>query len=410
MKEIINTCLALLLVIPLTSKAQSVTNNTDSTYTICDTVHFTDNMYFETNLGTQILFTKDAGNLSGTERFTPSFSLICGKWFSPSWGLRLNAQGFSLNGFSTVEGLYIADPVSGSIYGNDDPVRDKVPIRPDGSYRHYLRYLNIHADVQVSLLNLFRDYNDQLRWDVIPSLGFGYMHVMEYKGIPKADIISTNFGVMGKYRLNNNFDINIEFTGSVLPDQFDGRITGNTYEGYGSANIGVTCHFGKKHFKKASSFQTVAPVAPVIKEVIIKDTVYINNAEKGAAEVAITEPVISEAAVPSVKTFNLSIIQFSSESALPASGQELAIRNISGFLEQEPQAKIRLEGYCDDKTGTENYNMELARRRAETIFNILVKEYNINPDRLEIKVIGTSSQPFEKARWNRVVIAVAEDK
>jgi len=409
MRDIKNLWFILLLIIPLNAKAQSTSDKEASENNIvCDTNSFKDNLYIETNLGSQLLFSKDAGNLTVKQRFTPSFSVTGGKWFSPFWGLRLQMQGYSLNGFSTVDGLYIADPVSGTIYGNDDPVRDEVTIRPDGSYRHFIHYLNMHADFQFSLLNLFRSYNDQRQLDIIPSLGLGYMQVMEYKGIPKAGIISTNFGLMGKYHLNKKLDINIELASTIMPDQFDGRIAGNKYEAYCSAGVGITYYFRNRGFKKATPAQTAGSLPPVVKEIVIRDTVFIS---KPAIESeTIKAPAATTTPEPPVRTFNLSIIQFRSESANPAHGQDLSIRNIAGFLEQNPTAKICLEGYADNKTGSESYNLDLAGRRAKAIFDLLTKKYNADPNRLEIKVIGDSNQPFEKSSWNRVVIAVAKEE
>jgi outer membrane protein OmpA-like peptidoglycan-associated protein len=376
----------------INAQSYSIDNNVQG-----DTIMFRDNFYINVNAGSQILFSKDAGKLDFSERLTPSFSIITGKWFSPIWGLRLGVQGYGLNGFSTVNGLYIADRESGNIYGNDDPVRDYVTIRPDGSYRHYIRFVNTHIDFQFSLVNLFRDYEHESRWDIAPSAGLGYMRVMEYKGIPAAGITSVNFGLSGKYRLSNKLDINAELQATMMPDQFDGRIAGKMYEEYLSAGLGIRYYFGKRGFKKPVPKPMPLP-EPVIKEILIRDTVYIEK------RVPTVESQIKE--LPE-RTFVLSAIQFRSESASPISGQDLAISNIASFLGKNPDSKIRLEGYADGRTGTEKYNYELSQRRVQNIYNILVKEYKIEPGKLEIKVVGAASQPYEKLKWNRVVMAVA---
>lgn len=96
------------------------------------------NWYLEAGAGAQVLFSKDASSLNFGDRITPSFSLTGGKWFSEYWGLRLQLQGYSFNGYSTVNGIYLGNPLHGGlIYGPHDPVRNEVTIRPDGSYRHF---------------------------------------------------------------------------------------------------------------------------------------------------------------------------------------------------------------------------------------------------------------------------------
>lgn len=348
MKKSQQICSVLLLIISLNINAQSFSEVSEA-----DSVKFTDNLYINASAGSQILFSTDADRLALNERLTPSFSIGAGKWFSPVWGLRLGMQGFALNGFSTVNGLYIADPESGNIYGNDDPVRDNVTIRPDGSYRHYIHYVNTHVDFQFSLANLFKGYKEESHWDVAPSAGLGYMRVMEYKGIPAAGIISVNLGLTGKYRFNNKIDVNVELQATMMPDQFDGRIAGKMYEQYCSAGAGVTYYFGKRGFRKPVEPKAIIPAEPVIREILVRDTVYL---EKNA-------PVMVPVKEIKERTFILSVIQFRSESANPMSGQDLAISNIASFLEKNPDALIRLEGYADNRTGTEKYNLDLSQRR-----------------------------------------------
>lgn len=389
-------CSALLFFISVSVSGQAISNSFEPG----DTSVFADNLYINANAGSQVLFSKDADKLAFKQRFTPSFSIAAGKWFSPVWGLRLAVQGYALNGFSTVNGLYVADPEPGTIYGNDDPVRNNVVIRPDGSYRHYIRFVNAHMDFQFSLVNLLKGYNEECRWDVAPSAGLGYMRVMEYKGIPSAGIISANAGLSGKYRLTNKLDVNVELQATIMPDQFDGRIAGKMYEQYCSAGAGITYYFGKRGFRKPIA-PVPAPVPePVVREIFVRDTIYV---EKNSAA---TENQVKVVVAPE-RTFILSVIQFRSESANPISGQDLAIANIASFLQKNPEATIRLEGYADNRTGTEKYNYELSQKRVRSVYNLLVKEYSIDPGRLEIKVVGTASQPFEKLKWNRVVMAVA---
>ena len=123
---------------------------------VLERTRFWDNWYIEAGGGAQLLFSDDASRLDLKDRITPSVSLTLGKWFSPYWGLRLQGGGWELHGFNGIKGNYIGDPLPGmgGAYGPDDPAKDHVTIRPDGSYRHNLRYANVHADFQFSLANL----------------------------------------------------------------------------------------------------------------------------------------------------------------------------------------------------------------------------------------------------------------
>ena len=67
------------------------------------------NWYIEVGAGAQVLFSADASKLSFGDRITPSISVAGGKWFSPYWGTRVQVQGYSFNGNSTTNGLYLGN-------------------------------------------------------------------------------------------------------------------------------------------------------------------------------------------------------------------------------------------------------------------------------------------------------------
>ncbi|MDR2962839.1 MAG: OmpA family protein [Bacteroidales bacterium] len=341
--------------------------------------------------GAQMLFSSDAQNLAFKNRLTPLLSLSGGKWISPVWGLRIQAEGYSLNGYSTTEGLYLADPLNnGLVYGNNDPVREYVTIRPDGSYRHYIRYANIHADLQLSVFNLF-DSQKFHRWDIIPAVGFGYFHTFEYKGIPALNSISTNFSLMGKYSITKALDINLEVATTVLPDAFEGRISGKNYENTLGATIGLTYRFKSK--KSVCQKQTA-------RVEIRRDTITVIEYVHDTVEV---EKIV-ERAVEKNAGFRLASIRFNLASEKPAAGQDIQYENIVNYLTTHPNAKIILEGYGDKGHGSDRENIRIAGVRAKNVQKLLIEKYTIDASRIEIKAIGSQEQPYEKGAWNRVVI------
>lgn len=380
----------LLLLICLSASAYSQTAENE----VFEETPFNKNWYIEVGGGAQVLFSKNAQKLDFQDRITPSISLTAGKWFSPHWGLRLQFQGYSLNGFSTPAGLYLGNPLNnGFIYGTKDPVRDHVTIRPDGTYRHYLRYANVHLDFQFSLLNLIERVNEERKWDIIPAIGLGYMHLFGYKGTPDNDVMTANFSLMGKYKLNKRFDINIEAQTAVVPDQFDGRIAGRLYENNCALTLGVTYHLGKRGFNHR---KTVYVPKEVIR--IQRDTVTVVK-EK---EVVVEKKVFNE-------PFLLTSIRFNINKSAPISGQEMVFVNIAKYLDTNPHASIRLDGYAD-KTGPSEFNDRLSFQRAETVKDILIHKYGVKAERLTAQGKGTAEQPYEKGTWNRVVLVTVLEK
>ena len=354
---------------------------------------FAGNWYIEAGGGVQWLFAKDVSRLSGNQRVTPAISLTGGKWVSPFWGVRLQATGYSLNDYSTTEGLYVANPLAnGLIYGPNDPTRDEVDIYPDGSYRRYLRYMNVHADVQVSLFNLIFGYNTNKpigRWDIIPAVGIGYMQTFAYKGAPQEAFVSTNYALMGKYKFDK-FDVNLEVQSALLPDAFDGRISDKKVESNLALTLGVTWRLGKQGFKK----RTVEVPVEVLRteRVQVRDTVVVVQKEK-------------EKIAPT--PFTLAAIRFNINQSEPVKDQEIAYNNIAAYMKKNPQAKIRLDGYADRETGTADYNLSLSFKRAISVQTILINNYGIDKKRIEVQGIGSNDQPYGKNKFNRVVNVVA---
>lgn len=371
--------------------------------------------YIEIGGGAQILFSKDAGILDFGKRITPSISITGGKWFSPFWGARLQAQGYSFNGFSTTEGIYVNDPLgNGLIYGPNDPVRNEVAVRPDGSYRHYLRYMNIHADFQVSLANLIGGYKPERKWDIIPAVGLGYIHTFPYKGTAKVNSISTNFSLMGKYKLPKGFDINMEIQTALMPDRFDGRIVGKSYENNCALTVGVTYHFKKRSFKpatiKAPEKELKETLREIIREELQTQAPMLYNRSGVKDTVVVTQNILGKLVKSKGEPFTLASFLFDTGKAEPLIGQDIQFVNIAEYMKKYPEAKIRLEGYADKQTGNAEVNLHLSMRRAMKIRSMLINHYGIDTKRIETQGIGINHQPYEENDWNRVVIVTVVDE
>ena len=59
----------------------------------------------------------------------------------------------------------------------------------------------------------------------------------------------------------------------------------------------------------------------------------------------------------------------------------------------------------DKETGTPAYNMQLSKKRADAVVNILTKKYGIDANRIKMIANGSDTQPYPKNNnWNRIVI------
>ena len=81
-------------------------------------------------------------------------------------------------------------------------------------------------------------------------------------------------------------------------------------------------------------------------------------------------------------------------------------------MREHPKARLKLSGYADKETAYPAYNMKLSERRVKAVKDCLVKEFNIDPDRLQTSAKGDIERAYEEDyRWNRaVVMEIIEDE
>lgn len=354
--------------------------------------------FVEAGGGVQTIFSSDASKLDFGKRLTPSYTIGVGKWITPAYALRLQVGGYALNGMSTSEGLYLRDPqTDGSVYGPHDPVIDNVTVRPDGTYRHYLRYVNAHADFMVSLSRLL--FHNQSKFDVLPAVGFGYAHAFAYRGTANTNSLTANFSVAAKYSVLKCMDVNLEIGSALMPGHFDGRITGRKYEPTLGATLGLTYRFNasKPYVRKERSKKH--------RREAVVDTVYM--VERIVERPVFKDRIVEKPVAKKQESFRLASISFAYASAKPAKKQDIVFENIVEYLKQHPSARIRLDGYADKATGKARTNLMLSIRRTDSVRNILIERYGIAPSRIDAQGIGCNAQPYEKNEHNRVVIVTA---
>lgn len=354
--------------------------------------------FVEAGGGVQTIFSSDASKLDFGKRLTPSYTIGVGKWITPAYALRLQVGGYALNGMSTSEGLYLRDPqTDGSVYGPHDPVIDNVTVCPDGTYRHYLRYVNAHADFMVSLSRLL--FHNQSKFDVLPAVGFGYAHAFAYRGTANTNSLTANFSVAAKYSVLKCMDVNLEIASALMPDHFDGRIAGKKYEPTLGATLGLTYRFNasKPYVRKERSKKH--------RREAVVDTVYM--VERVVERPVYKDRIVEKPVVKKQEAFRLASISFAYASAKPAKKQDIVFENIVEYLKQHPSARIRLDGYADKATGKARTNLMLSIRRTDSVRNILIERYGIAPSRIDAQGIGCNAQPYEKNEHNRVVIVTA---
>ncbi|MGV1100134.1 OmpA family protein [Thiovibrio sp. JS02] len=82
-------------------------------------------------------------------------------------------------------------------------------------------------------------------------------------------------------------------------------------------------------------------------------------------------------------------VGFDTNSAVVRPGLHGELDRIAQVLVQYPQTVIRIEGHTDS-AGSEEYNMDLSRRRAEAVKNLIIQR-GVDGARMEVLPLGESS-------------------
>ena len=122
-------------------------------------------------------------------------------------------------------------------------------------------------------------------------------------------------------------------------------------------------------------------------------------------------PEKEEPAVPSDLSF--ATIYFDFDKSNIRSDQRSALENNSQLMSRYETVKIRIEGNCDER-GTEEYNMALGQRRADSVERFLT-DYGISSSRISTISYGemrSADSGHSEAAWakNRRADIVITDK
>lgn len=136
---------------------------------------------------------------------------------------------------------------------------------------------------------------------------------------------------------------------------------------------------------------SVLPLSACIEETTAtKEVVTTTPAqEEVVVETVEVETPAAETVKQKVVSFKADMVHFATDSArLTAVGQE-KLSVVGRYLEANPNAKLKIEGYTD-RRGSSSYNMVLGKRRAVAVKNYL-ESLGVEPLRLQTVSFGKSN-------------------
>ena len=354
-----------------------------------ETNRFWSNWFVSAGGGVNLYFGDHDKQVKFGKRLAPAVDVAIGKWFTPGIGVRFAYSGLSVKG-ATQTGIHSTG--------------EEVPGK--GGYGYWLtkqkfNFFNFHLDAMFNVSNLLFGYNPNRVYSLSPYVGLG---VMKTNDTPKATEIAGHFGLLNSFRLCDALDLNLDIRGTLVSDAFDGEAYGRGGEGMLSATVGLTYKFKKRGWDKAKTVVRIDNRAINALRQQLADAEAENDRLKRALAEGNRQKAkeIVTKASANLVTFSIGKATLSNEARANLSLLAEAIK--AG----DKSVVYTITGYADAGTGSKRINERLSKRRAEAVFNCLVKEFGVSESQLRVDHKGGVDNMFyDDPRLSRAVITKA---
>lgn len=354
-----------------------------------ETNRFWSNWFISAGGGVNLYFGDHDKQVKFGKRLAPAVDVAIGKWFTPGIGVRFAYSGLSVKG-ATQTGIHSTG--------------EEVPGK--GGYGYWLtkqkfNFFNFHLDAMFNMSNLLFGYNPNRVYSLSPYVGLG---VMKTNDTPKATEIAGHFGLLNSFRLCDALDLNLDIRGTLVSDAFDGEAYGRGGEGMLTATVGLTYKFKKRGWDKAKTVVRIDNRAINALRQQLADAEAENDRLKRALAEGNRQKAkeIVTKASANLVTFPIGKATLSNEARANLSLLAEAIKAGDGNV------VYTITGYADAGTGSKRINERLSKRRAEAVFNCLVKEFGVSESQLRVDHKGGVDNMFyDDPRLSRAVITKA---
>ena len=183
----------------------------------------------------------------------------------------------------------------------------------------------------------------------------------------------TRAGLGVDYQINDDIALNVEANANILPDHFNSkRGKHDNKDWHFNFMVGVAFNLGKTHGRTEDLYERIVIPEPVKEPVEEKIEFTVN-------------------------------IQFIINQSIIRSNQMNKLYRLVNYLNEHPNAYVRLSGYADRETGNSEINQRLSRERSVAVSQWLQSE-GIDESRIRRFAHGDRIQPFDLPEDNRVTI------
>ena len=306
---------------------------------------------------------------SGTYYNGLGMSLSLGKWLTPVFGLRTKINAWQMG--KKDQGL-----------GGD-------------------KYWTANEQLLINATSLFRGYDEQRFWNLIPYVGAGVHRNMTHAHYSTA----LSLGLLNTLRLSPRFSANIELAWNSAEGSNGGMALKNRNQHF-AVELGITWHIGKNNWKHATDQEAVSALTEGELDALnaqLADALAENERLQQELDAKPLPTAAVTTVAPAVRTVEkiisapVSIFFKVGKTNVIASRDMLSVKALAE-LAIEKNASVLVTGYAD-KSGNADANMKLSERRAQAVADELVR-LGVNRQRIEIVAAG-GVDTLKPAEYNR---------
>ena len=382
---------------------------------------FKDNWFLGIGGGVNLYMGEHDRQMKIINRLAPAMDVYFGKWFTPTLGFRIMYSGGdflgatnNVTGFINSTGTPVAPDYLTNKYLENNPGYKGDGTDYQGLYWQKSHAWNVHVDFMLNLMNLIGGYKERA-YNLSPYFGVGYARSYAYKTIDNSfsnNRVNGILGLLNTFRLGDALDLNIDVRGVMVPQDFEGELGkrpegGETYEseGYLTATLGLAYKFKPRgwHQGKNKTIYETKTVTVVDRDAL--DAALARNKDlEDALENAKAQTKVTTEVIESLLSPELFIV-FAFDKYELSGEARVTLTNLARLLNSVDNAKYKISGYADQQTGSAEHNLWLSNQRAQAVYDFLVKEQGVAPEKLSIEAFGgVDVMYYDDIRLSRAVI------
>ena len=277
----------------------------------------------------------------------------------------------------------------------------------------FIDAINVDLLGTFNLSNAFAGYKGEPRaFEVIALVGGGYSHTY---GDPKSGV-NAKAGIDFTFNLGaaKNLQLYIEpaiVMGQPMPSWSNPlRKVNDKWNGIGQVSVGLNHNFKIEQLRDQAEIDGLnAKINELRADNKAKDgkiaadgrTIADLKSQLAACQARPAQTIIEERIIKEVNATLQPIVIFGQGKTNVDAAGMASCEMVAKYMKNHPTAKVKILGYASPE-GSKEINDRIAKQRAESVKNVLVKKYKIAADRLEAEGQGATDKLSSENDFNRV--------